>query len=104
MKKFIKIGLFLNLFLVNLYSCGCTDIPNASAGAKQINGTYDKNDASLSNKFEEQLNLVNEVMQNELIGHEQLTHTVTFEIDSILQLDNLNFELLKNENIIKINK
>lgn len=95
---------FLLLCIGNLFACGCTDIPNASNGAMRINNQYDKNDQELSKKFDEQLKQLNEVLKYETNIHTQLSHVVVFEIDSIVQLDNLNFELTKKQNIIKLEK
>lgn len=96
--------IFILGILTELFGCGCTDSPNASNGAKQINKSYDKADDQLAKRFDEQLQQLNEVMQYEQNIHTQLSHLVIFEIDSIVQLENVNFELAKKRNILKIDK
>lgn len=96
--------LFILGFFANLFGCGCTDSPNASNGAKEINKSYDKNDEQLAKKFDEQLQQLNELLKYEQNIHTQLSHLVVFEIDSIVQLENVNFELAKKRNILKIDE
>jgi hypothetical protein len=101
MKK-IKI-VFFSLFLVsNLYSCGCVDTPQADAGAEQINSSYDEADGKLADEFDNQIEMVNETIDKEIESLKFINNTIKLEVDKIVELDNIGFELIKSKNILKI--
>lgn len=99
----MKYLLLLSLLLANLFACGCVDSPNASAGATMINEFYDGTDSALAELFDKQVEILNEIMQKELLVHEKYTNNLSFNVDSILELNNFNFELEKTIQIRNVN-
>lgn len=96
-----KILLTIMLIFSNMYACGCLDPINAENGRETIANGYDIDDSKLEETFQIQLNGIKKVLEQEKVNAKEYTNLVKFQIDSMQEVKNYNFELRKFINILK---
>ncbi|WP_323585542.1 hypothetical protein [Aliarcobacter butzleri] len=100
----MKLILILLVFSSSLFSCGCIDPFNASAGVESINESYVKLDNDLEKILSKQVEYLINMTNNTQVNKKISNNLVNFKIDSIVELNDYIFTLDKRKNILSIGK
>lgn len=75
-----------------LFACGgCVDSALASSGAEMIKQLYDAEDDALAEAFDLQREKVEQTLEDEKKNFEKLKTSVDYQIDSIVEVESINF-------------
>ena len=91
--------IFILIFSLNLYACGCVDASAASSGADTINDSYDSDDEGFNVIVKEHIESLKEAALQEIENNKNLFHSDSIRIDTIVELKDLNFKIIQEKSI-----
>lgn len=104
MKKNILWFLFALTFFQHFAYAGCNDSPLASVNEEIIKSAYDLSDGTIEQKLKELKDKLSVTLESENKNKELLSNALIFQVDSIVNLKELDFLQRKDIQIEKQNE